>query len=425
MYRLLHSLLLFSAIALSVHLASAQDKSDTAAKESKGIHFDHDLSWTAIQAKAKAEHKYILLDCFATWCGPCKYMRTVIFPQEESGNFFNPTFVSVEVQMDTTAKDNDHVKSWYADAHDILTRYDIHAYPTYLIFSPDGRIVHRLLGSTQTAKAFIDRAKDAFDSSRQYYTQFREFEQGRRDSAFLRRLAEQSIDLYVIKTGTPVFNAWAATQHSLYTKEGMHLMEEFTNSSSDPGFAVFLHHPEEVNRVLGAGKAQRKVNDILYREYVRPQLQEAGEGGPDWKTIQNAIAAKYPAQAAEVTARGKVGYYEGKRDWPHFQTAIVAYMQKYGAHATPNELNNYAYTVFSNCPDMSCVADALEWSKRSFKDKPNAAYMDTYANILYKMGKKDQAIAWEQKAVSLTTGDDRSELETTLDKMKKGEKTWN
>lgn len=117
MYRLLHSLLLFAAIACGLILpeapASAQEQAG------KGVHFEHELSWAAVRAKARAENKYIFMDCFTTWCGPCRYMRTIIFPQEESGNFFNDKFVSVEVQLDTTAKDNDHVRGWYADAHEI------------------------------------------------------------------------------------------------------------------------------------------------------------------------------------------------------------------------------------------------------------------------------------------------------------------
>jgi thiol-disulfide isomerase/thioredoxin len=59
----------------------AQAQTDT------GVHFEHNLSWTAIQAKAKAENKYIFMDCFTTWCGPCKYMSTTIFPQKESGDY--------------------------------------------------------------------------------------------------------------------------------------------------------------------------------------------------------------------------------------------------------------------------------------------------------------------------------------------------
>ncbi|HLZ89559.1 MAG TPA: thioredoxin fold domain-containing protein [Puia sp.] len=421
MYRILHSLLLFSAIALSVHLASAQDQ----AQPVKGVRFEHELSWSAVQARAMTGNKYIFVDCFTTWCGPCRYMRTTIFPQEEAGNFFNDKFVSVEVQLDTTAKDNDHVKGWYADAHQIMTQYGIHAFPTYLIFAPNGRIVHRIVGGRETAREFIGVAREAFDTSRQYYTQLEQFKAGRGDSAFLHRLADQSLGLYDFQDGTPVFKAWLATQHSMYTPTAMHLMENYTQHSSDIGFPVFLHHAAEADKILGAGKAERLVINTLYREYARPQLQSAGADGPDWKAIQTAVAAKYPAQAGEVTARSKVLYYESKKDWPHFQTVIVAYMQKYGAHATPEELNSYAWDVFSNCPDMSCVADALDWSKRSFKSEANPTFMDTYANILYKMGKKDDAIAWEEKALNLSSGNDRANYQSTIDKMRKGEKTWN
>ena len=50
--------------------------------QDKGVQFDHESSWTAIQARAKAEHKYIFMDCFTTWCGPCRFMSTTIFPQD-------------------------------------------------------------------------------------------------------------------------------------------------------------------------------------------------------------------------------------------------------------------------------------------------------------------------------------------------------
>src|ERR1700734_605902 len=84
-----------------------------------GVHFEHGISWTAVKAKARAENKYIFMDCFTTWCGPCRYMSTTIFPQKESGDYMNDKFVSVAVQLDTTARDADDVKAWYADGHDI------------------------------------------------------------------------------------------------------------------------------------------------------------------------------------------------------------------------------------------------------------------------------------------------------------------
>src|ERR1700744_3606509 len=118
--------------------------------QEKGVHFEDGLSWTAIQAKAKAENKYIFMDCFTTWCGPCKYMSKELFPKEAAGNYFNDKFVSISVQLDTSAKDNDAVKGWYADAHALAEKYNIRAYPTFLVFTPDGHVVHRMVGSSQT-----------------------------------------------------------------------------------------------------------------------------------------------------------------------------------------------------------------------------------------------------------------------------------
>ncbi len=79
--------------------------------QDKGINFQHEASWKEIQAKAKAENKYIFMDCFTTWCGPCKYMSSTIFPLQEVGEFMNDKFVSVKVQLDTTSNDNESVKS--------------------------------------------------------------------------------------------------------------------------------------------------------------------------------------------------------------------------------------------------------------------------------------------------------------------------
>ncbi|WP_449435444.1 thioredoxin family protein [Pedobacter steynii] len=71
--------------------------------QAQGIKFEENLSWAQIQAKAKAENKYILMDTYATWCGPCKQMSAETFPQKEAGDFINDKFVSVKVQMDQTA----------------------------------------------------------------------------------------------------------------------------------------------------------------------------------------------------------------------------------------------------------------------------------------------------------------------------------
>ena len=393
--------------------------------QDKGVQFDHQSNWSAIRARAKTEHKYIFMDCFTTWCGPCRFMSTTIFPQEEAGNYFNDKFVSVKVQLDSTAKDDAHVRAWYADAHNLMTQYDIRAFPTYLIFTSDGQVLHRAVGSTQTAAEFIRNIQAAFDTSAAYYPQLAQYQAGRRDSSFLRKLAGQASDVYDMKDGHDIADAYFATQSDPFTPGSLNLLITYTQSTDDKGFSILCDHSDKVDQVLGAGTAEQRVSSLLIQAYLRPAVKAAGGREPDWKAMQRSMSEKYPAYAAEVTSKSKVLYYQQHQDWPHFQGAIVGYMQQYGAHATAAELNEYAWTVFQNCRDMTCVADALDWSKRSFNDKPIPGYMDTYANILYKMGKKDDAITWEQKAADLSAGDEKAGYQSTIEKMKKGEKTWN
>src|SRR5215831_9330297 len=88
---------LFAVLALVLPRAASAQTTGSAQSNSipeKGVHFEDNLSWSAIQAKARAENKFIFVDCYTSWCGPCKYMAKNIFPQQEAGDFFNDKFIS-------------------------------------------------------------------------------------------------------------------------------------------------------------------------------------------------------------------------------------------------------------------------------------------------------------------------------------------
>ena len=41
------------------------------------------------KAKAKKENKLIFIDCYTTWCGPCKNMSKKTFVNKEVGEYYN------------------------------------------------------------------------------------------------------------------------------------------------------------------------------------------------------------------------------------------------------------------------------------------------------------------------------------------------
>lgn len=402
--------LLIAALLLPM-LALAQEK---------GIQFEHGMSWNDIQAKAKAENKYIFMDCFTTWCGPCKWMTKEIFPQETVGAYMNDKFISVKVQMDRTDKDEDAVKKWYDDAKMIEKKYGIAAYPTFLFFSPDGKMVDRHVGGGD-APAFIAVCKNALNPEKQYYPQLEAFEKGRKDPDFVRKLALLSLDKYDMENARKLSKAYLSQQKDPYTAENIKFIEPFTSSSKDEGFNIFLHHADKVDKVLGEGAANKKIIAIVTREEVFSKFRNNPDAVPDWTAIEKNLKTKYPKVAEEALLMAKIRYFSYKKDSKNTVDNIVAYMQKFGRNASPEELNEYAWTIFEVCNDQKCIEQALEWSKRSFKDKPDPMFMDTYANLLYKSGKKADAITWEEKAMQLAPEKTRQTFAETLDKMKKGE----
>src|SRR5687768_11107058 len=85
-------------------------------QEEKGIKWTTGISWQQVKEKAKQENKYIFIDAFTTWCGPCKMMDKNVYANDTVGDYFNQHFISVKAQMDKSKNDNEQVQSWYNDA---------------------------------------------------------------------------------------------------------------------------------------------------------------------------------------------------------------------------------------------------------------------------------------------------------------------
>lgn len=153
----------------------------------QGITWAEGLSWAQIKEKAKFQNKYIFVDVYATWCGPCKLMDREIYPLAKVGKVYNEKFIAVRVQADQTEKDSSFVKSWYNDAAKIIENYKVVAYPTFLFITPDGQLIHRASGRFNEEK-FIGLAQDALGVNG-YTAQIESFMSGQYKNLNLRELA--------------------------------------------------------------------------------------------------------------------------------------------------------------------------------------------------------------------------------------------
>jgi hypothetical protein len=94
-----------------------------------------------------------------------------------------------------------------------------------------------------------------------------------------------------------------------------------------------------------------------------------------------------------------------------------------------NKLNSLAWTTYEdNSATGEQLARAQQWAQKAMEFSeayPNtwAMYADTYAHLLYRAGRKDEAIRVQETAVSRARehkSEDLGSLEESLDKMKAG-----
>lgn len=400
------------------------------AQTEQGMQFIQANSWEEVKAKAKAENKYIFLDGYTTWCGPCKMMAVRIFPLPEVGTFYNANFINVKVQLDTTSNDSEQVKKWYADGHFLMTEYKINAFPTYIFFSPDGEPVHRAVGASD-AEGFISKGKDALNPDKQYYRLVAEFRAGNRNPAQMQKLVNAALAAYDQKNMPEFTQAYYASQPDLLTPENMKILTEVTKSSKDTGFTLMQQYTEKFDSASGnPGDAETAITNIILREEVFPKITEGGRKmvtkEPNWLELEKSIAAKYPKYANSTVLIGQIMYYRAVQNFPGFSGAVSTLLQKAPQRLSPEVLNSYAWEIFEKCTDLNCIQQAIKWSQKSLEANNDPMFIDTYANLLHKSGNTKEAISWQKKAIQILKdrGEDPLGYEDTLSKMEKGEKTW-
>jgi thiol:disulfide interchange protein len=107
-----------------------------------GIKFQK-ISLSEAKGLAKKSNKIVFIDCYTTWCGPCKVLDSKVFSQDKVGNLFNNKFINIKLDME-----ND------PDGKKVAASYRVNSYPTLLFIDKDGTLKKRSIGF-KTAEELI------------------------------------------------------------------------------------------------------------------------------------------------------------------------------------------------------------------------------------------------------------------------------
>jgi len=352
-----------------------------------GISFIKDSTLVDALSKAKQENKLLFIDCYTTWCGPCKYMEKNVFTLKEVGDFYNEHFVCWKMDMETP------------EGALIKNKYSVRGYPTYLFLNGDGELVHRGLGSCDFTMFISHLGKTALDSTKNYLGVKIKVRFGDRTAETLLKYVQANP--YASGNDSLINQHFALVADSdKLSTNSWYLFKQHVNSTDAPIFKFFVDNKQKYESVYGEKEVADKMVDIFntcYREdparynalkSIDPVLFEKNKLMNDFYFTLDIWKYQLPK--------------DDKKNWNILTVKMVEFLDREDV-PTVGDLNNMSWFVYENYKkfkDVAILKKAAEWSKRSLLIEPeNDQFIDTYAHIIFDLGQKKEAIKYEEKAL--------------------------
>lgn len=429
------------------------------AELNNSINFEKNKTYNEILHEAEKQNKFIFIDCYASWCVPCKKMDTLIFKSPEVYSYVNKHFISVKLNTDPKQNDTAVNEHWKLTAKLLKEKYHITSLPTYLFLSPKGELKHRGQGFLPP-DAFIALANAALNPSKQYYSLIAEYNKGNRSKDLLSSIIKSAksigdntvlrkaiLDLYEISTEKHVFiksNILILKQNerdstinlilqsykkdyinkipldSILTYDILNFYQLFPSivSSEDIIITAIKKNKTQVNKaaknnnfsdMLIGMVIQNEINTRLYANkiIITPN--------PNWQDIKKTIQGEFlDYKFDSIVRQNQIQFYYLTSNWEAY-SKVVTEIVEIIAKKKPFEIkkspfgdawmiNSYGWTIFRKCTDRKIIKKAINWLDIAISIEaraPNEQILDTKANLLYKLGKRRKAIKLEEYAIEV------------------------
>lgn len=310
-------------------------------------------------AQAKAEKKMVFLDCYTSWCGPCKMMARDIFPQKKVGDFMNPKFICIKIDMEK------------GEGPSLTQKFQVSAFPTFIIFNSDAQEIGRFLGGSD-ADGFIDRVKKAsidngsIDMDKQW-------EQGNRDEAFLKQYLTSLGNAYKNQRANDVAEALLDPKAESFASDSASAMifMRYINNPFSKAFIYTAKHPNDLKKTLGETPVDMKLQSV-WRGFVRQVLKPDG----DKQTLDMDLLDKWVALMEECNVSNRdelrldvlITANQKTKNWNDYFKYCKEYWNNKSLDVTDLQLCRWCSPLVKECQDEKIRKEAKKMVQQRMKD---------------------------------------------------------
>lgn len=345
------------------------------AQEEKGIQFIHDGNFQEILDMARSQNKLIFMDCYTSWCGPCKRLSAMVFPDSAVGEYYNSKFINCKFDMEK------------GEGITLSSRYAIRAYPTLLWIDADGNVKHKIVGGVD-APTLIANGKKATDPTPGILAGMRkQFDGGNRDVDFLSDYLNtlQSAD----EGYQDIFKMYLDKLSPKEMTDAKHTKTIFnlTNDLKSPGLPYLMKNKGYYSGMMGATAFNTKINAIATKA-----VNEAPKADDSnlYTGAMDLLKANKAADYKEKTLQLSMAYYLRMNDWVNYDKNASAYIKKY-APKNAAILNDVSWNYYININNEAMLQKALKWSYQAILIDNKYTNNLTYAYLNYKLNNYKEA----------------------------------
>ncbi len=337
--------------------------------KAEGIEFHHDKSFQELLDMAKAQNKLIFMDCYTSWCGPCKRLSAMVFPDSAVGVYFNEQFINCKFDME---KD---------EGVTIAGKYSIRAYPTLLWIDGSGEVKHKVVGGLDP-HGLIQNGQQALDPTPGILSgMHRQFNEGNRDVNFLSDFVNT-----MNKAGenySDVFKIYMEklTERDLNDPKHTKTVFNLTKDIHSPGLDYLLKNKAYYSGLMGAETYDSKINQLADKATAEAvQKKDAAL----FNRALDLVKGNKGKDAHQKSLQLSMDYYLQMNDWSNYDKNATQYLKKY-ASKNASALNDIAWNYYINVNDKAQLTKASKWAFQALNMDNKYTYNLTYAYLLYKL----------------------------------------
>lgn len=360
-----------------------------AAAAAQGIDFFHG-TWPEALAKAKAEKKLIFVDAYASWCGPCKRMSSQTFPDPKAGEFFNPNFICLKIDMEKP------------ENAEFAGKYPVSAYPTLMFIDAEGKVAFKQVGAmgVDALLEFGQKALGGQDKSPEYE---KKYQDGNREPEFLFEYVRA-----LNRAGKPslkITNEYLGTQKDLATPANLRFILEGAVEADSRVFGLLIKHRDKIVAQEGAEAVNARI-ELACKNTVRKAIEFKDPAL--LKEAKDKMAQARPERAETFASESDLKYYAVTKDVQQYLKAIRTY-QKNTVKNNAAKMHDLVIDLVRTFPNEAKALDqAEEWAEKAAENGGLPEYYLTLADVYKRQGNKAKAREAAEKARHANNGADNN-----------------